>query len=104
VITLSLIDTVAAVAFPVSGPGMTTPPPSATHVSPPLPVVSPPVIVTPPIDTVGAARPERSPIITTGPPPRMIVDDAPAPNNWTLFAISMPPANVPAPIRIVSLS
>jgi hypothetical protein len=85
-IALSLINTVAAAAFPEAGPGIRTPPPPVT-----VPVVRPPVTVTPLIETVGDVAPVRSPIVTTGPPPRMIVTSAPAPTSWMLLAIVIGP-------------
>ena len=105
-VTRSSINvTVAAVALPVAFPGMKRPPPSAIAVPPPtVPVVKPPVIVTRLIETVGAVAPEKSPIVTTGPPPLMIVAAAETPTRLRLFAIMIPPANVPEPIWIVSPS
>ncbi len=66
--------------------------------------MTPPVIVTPLIETVGSVEPLVTPIVITGPPPRMIVAAAPEPTSRTLLAIVIPPENVPSPIRILSPS
>ena len=67
-----------------------------------LPVATPPVIVRPAIVTVGAAVGE--PIVTTGPPPRIVVSPTPAPTSETLFTMMIPPGYVPGPTRTVSPS
>jgi hypothetical protein len=62
------------------------------------------VIVTPLIDTVGSVEALKAPIVSTGPPPSMIVPLAPAPLIVTLTSIVTPPAYVPGKIMIVSPS
>ena len=94
--TLSRIVTVAPGA-PSPG-GTKTPPPNTCAVPPKrkpgrggLDVVRPPVILTRAIDTLGGLADPGSPIVTTGPPPRIVVAPAPAPLRLTLFVIVMPP-------------
>jgi hypothetical protein len=96
--TLSLIVTVAPVASPAAG-RIEIPPPKVTNESG-VASLSPPVIVTRLIETVGLTTP--SPIVTTGPPPSIVVAPAPEPTSCKLFKIVIPPANVPDPIAIVS--
>ena len=103
VMTLSAIVTVAP-RPKFSAISMKTPPPSAANVSSALLVTSPPVMVTPLMDTVGGSGARACPIVITGPPPSMIVACAPAPTSWTLASIVIPPANVPWPTLIVSPS
>ena len=52
---------------------------------------TPPVIVTPLIDTTGSCAAPRAPIVSTCLPPRMIVDDAPEPWILTLLRMLTPP-------------
>src|SRR6184192_4296911 len=87
---------------------MLMPPPSAITLSLPthafdsgLVVVTPPVIVTPLMLTVGSVGARKAPMVTTGPPPRIVVEFGPAPVIWRLRSITIPPANVPDPMRIV---
>src|SRR5262249_62149743 len=79
--------------------GTWMPPPAAQ--APALPVhgtdsglerVTPPVIVTPLIETVGSLEAPKVPIVITGPPPLMTVLPAPAPASLTLTLIVKPPA------------
>src|SRR5215831_7291920 len=108
VMALFLILTVAPPLKSAFG-GISTPPPSAITPSSPangvdsgLERVTPPVIVMPSMDTVGSLNAPNVPIVSTGPPPRMVVNPAPAPTTSTLASIVTPPAYVPGPIRIVS--
>src|SRR5437667_12854274 len=83
VITLFAIVTVAPGAKLAAG-GTEIPPPSAITLSPTnaaakLECVTPPVIVTPRIETAGSLAAKASPIVITGPPPLTIVRPAPAP-------------------------
>ena len=107
VITLRLIVTVAPVEKP-SAAGINTPPPAAMKPGPTgdsgLESWSPPVIVTALIDTVGGSGANASPIVITGPPPTIRVAAADTPTRLTLLSIVIPPANVPAPMQIVSPS
>ena len=100
--TLSEIVTVAPVALPAPD-GIHTPPPRAAN-GRGAESLNPPVMVTRLIETVGWSIPSGSPIVTTGPPPSIVVAPAPAPTSCTLFEIVIPPANVPGPIAIVSPS
>src|SRR5262245_56653901 len=106
VMTLLLIVTVAPPPNSLHAPplesvaGGTCTRPPAAH-TPSLPVhgtdsglvrVSPPVIVTPSIETVGSLAAKISPIVITGPPPLMVVRPGPAPASLTLTSIVKPPA------------
>jgi hypothetical protein len=91
--------------------GISTPPPAAKTPSCPvngvdstLDRVTPPVMVTPSIETVGSSEAPNSPTVSTGPPPLMIVRPAPAPTSLMLTSIVAPPANVPGATAIVSPS
>ena len=53
---------------------------------------TPPVIVTPEIETVGSVNAPKAPIVSTDPPPRITVELAPAPTSLTLTSIVTPPA------------
>src|SRR5213078_192033 len=82
--TLFEIVTFAPLRKSASG-GISTPPPSAITPSSPtnrvdsgLDRATPPVIVTPSIETVGSLDAPKMPIVSTEPPPLMIVDSAPA--------------------------
>src|SRR5262245_48009941 len=106
--TLFAIVTVAPPLKSAFG-GISTPPPAAKTPSCPvngvdsgLERVTPPVIVTPSIETVGSSEAPNSPIVSTGPPPLMIVWPAPAPTSLTLTSIVTPPANVPGSTAMVS--
>src|SRR5262245_41795002 len=108
--TLFAIVTVAPPLKSALG-GISTPPPAAKTPSCPvngsdsgLDRVTPSVIVTPSIETVGSDEAPNSPIVTTGPPPLMTVLLAPAPTSLTLASTVTPPSYVPAPILIVSPS
>src|SRR6266849_4676362 len=106
VMTLLVIVTVApppnssaAHGPPRSVLGGTSMPPPAAH-TPSFPAhgtdsglerVTPPVIVTPPIETVGSLAAKIWPIVITGPPPLMIVRPGPAPTSLTLLSIVKPP-------------
>ena len=57
-----------------------------------LPIVTPPVAVMPSIVTVGSVAAKGTPIVSTGPPPRMMVAPGPAPTSVTLASIVTPPA------------
>src|SRR5919198_2149580 len=105
--TLFRIVTDAPVA---PGPGVggaegviAIPPPAATS-WPGNALLTPPVTVTPVIVIVGrfGLHGNGAPIRITGPPPLMIVDDAPAPTRSTLTLTVTPPAYVPGRIRMVS--
>ena len=63
---------------------------------------APPVIVTPSIDAVGSLEAPNVPIVSTGPPPLIVVRPDPAPRSLTFLSIVKPPAYVPVPIEIVS--
>jgi hypothetical protein len=96
--TLLAIVTVAPPLKSALG-GISTPPPAAKTPSWPvngvdsgLDRVMPLVIVTPSIETVGSTTAPNSPIVTTGPPPLMIVRLAPAPTSLTLTSIVTPPS------------
>ena len=98
VMTLFAIVTVAPPLKSALG-GISTPPPAAKTPSWPvngvdsgLDRVMPPVIVTPSIETVGSDEAPNSPIVSTGPPPLMIVRLAPAPTSLTLTSIVTPPS------------
>ena len=65
-----------------------------------MPTVSPPVIVTPAIVIVGSRGAPGVPSVSTGPPPLMIVEDAPVPISRRLLSMLTPPAKVPDAIRI----
>src|SRR3954469_7512767 len=67
-----------------------------------LPIASPPVTVTPRIVTVGSLAAPATPIVSTGPPPLIVVELGPAPTILTLTSIVTPPAYVPGPSLIVS--
>src|SRR5262245_17655143 len=106
--TLLVILTVAPPLKSAFG-GISTPPPAAKTPSRPvngvdsgLERVTPPVIVTPSIETVGSSEAPNSPIVSTGPPPLMIVRPAPAPTSLMLTASVPPPANGPGSTAIVS--
>ena len=98
VMTLSSIVTVAPV--PLNGgpgsclTGIQTPPPKTTSASG-AESLTPPVIVTPRIETVRNSGSGSRKIVSTGPPPAMTVEWAPAPTSATLLSIVTPPANVP---------
>ena len=62
------------------------------------------MIVTPEIVTVGSLTAFASPTVSTGPPPLMMVDAAPAPCMWTLTRTVTPPAYVPGLMRMRSPS
>src|SRR5215210_727893 len=98
VMTLFLIVTVAPV-LPPAAAGISIPPPLLTA---PMLVWTPPVIVTPAIETVGSVMAPRTPIVSTGCPPLRIVFADPAPMIFTLTRTVAPPGNVPAASRIVS--
>jgi hypothetical protein len=79
--------------------GISIPPPSAKTPSSPvngldcgLDLVTPPAIVMPWIDTVGSLDAPKVPIVSTGPPPRIVVEADPAPTSFTLVSIVTPPA------------
>src|SRR6476620_3456807 len=108
VIALSVIVTVAP--GPKSGPGGTSiPPPEANA---PVTTVNlaanglvrdtPPVMVTPDMETVGRAASPNVPIVSTGPPPRITVVPLPDPARVTLVVIVSPPVYTPGPILILS--
>src|SRR5712691_9536750 len=108
VMTLFVIVTVAPPLNSALG-GISMPPPAANTPSWPvngidsgLERVTPPVIVTPSIETVGSLEAPKVPIVRTGPPPLMIVWAEPAPASLTLLSIVKPPSYVPAAIAIVS--
>ena len=63
-------------------------------------LVSPSVTVRSDSVTVGVAA--ADPIVSTGPPPEILVAEGPAPIRSTLRSIVTPPANLPGPILIVS--
>ena len=102
VMTLSAIVTVAPVVNPAAC-GIDTPPPWLTTVSG-KESLTPPVIVTPLNRHRRLGPGLLDPIVTTGPPPLMIVFADPAPIRLTLTSIVTPPANVPGAIVIVSPS
>ena len=54
-------------------------------------VVTPSLIVTPLIATVGGSGADGAPIVSTGPPPRIRVVLAPAPRSSMLASIVTPP-------------
>ena len=83
--------------------GIPMPPPNVTSGSG-CALLTPPVIVTPSIETFRASGAVARKIVTTGPPPLMTVLSAPAPWTWMLLSIVMPPENVPGAIAIVSPS
>src|SRR5439155_26772412 len=106
--TVSVIVTVAPPAKSAPA-GIWTPPPAAKTPSWPvngveigLDRVTPPVIVTPSIVTVGSFAAPKVPIVSTGPPPLIVVRPDPAPTSLTLLSIVNPPSYVPALIEIVS--
>ncbi len=99
VTTLSLIVTVAP-RPPSAAGGTSMPPPNASG----LELLTPPVIVTPLIVTVGSVPAPSSPIVNTGPPPLITVEPAPEPSSLTLASIVIPPANTPGPMWITSPS
>jgi hypothetical protein len=109
-IALSVIVTVAP--GPKSGPGGTSiPPPEANAPVTPVNLTAnglvrdtPPVIVTPDMETVGCAPSPSIPIVSTGPPPRITVVPLPDPTRVTLVVIVSPPVYTPGPILIVSPS
>src|SRR5262245_10141926 len=83
--------------------GTSMPPPAAQTPSFPLhgtdsglERVTPPVIVTPLIVTVGSLAAKIWPIVITGPPPLMIVEPGPAPVSVRLLSMVNPPSKVPA--------
>jgi hypothetical protein len=91
---------IVTVAPPLESPGGGTsiPPPDAKTPSWPkkgvdsgLEWVTPPVIMTPVIETVGSPAAPTVPIVTTGLPPLMIVASEPAPTRRRLLSIVMPP-------------
>jgi len=97
--TLSEIVSAAPVALPAARGGIRIPPPAAIAGSG-VDELRPSRIATRLIETVGFAIP--SPIVITGPPPRMTVAAADTPTSRTLFVIVIPPANAPCPIEMVS--
>src|SRR5581483_3292739 len=109
-IALLVIVTVAPGRKPSAG-GTSMPPPAAYTFGLPangtdsgLDVETPPVMVTPSIETVGSEEAPNVPIVSTEPPPRIVVASTPAPRKATLFVIVTPPAKVPRPRAIVSPS
>jgi hypothetical protein len=104
--TLSVILTVAPPPRSLHPPplksvlgGTSMPPPAAQTPSFPLHGIdsgldrlTPPVIVTPSIETVGSLAAKILPTVITGPPPLMIVRPGPAPAILTLRSIVNPPA------------
>ena len=54
--------------------------------------MTPPVTVTPSIVTVGSLAAPATPIVSTGPPPLMMVAAGPAPTSLTLTSMVTPPA------------
>src|SRR5947209_4003079 len=110
VITLFEIETVAPPLKSAFG-GISMPPPIAITPAVPTNLVdsgldraTPPVMVTPSTETVGSLDAPRVPMVSTEPPPLMIVTLGPAPTRLTLLSIVMPPAKVPCPIWITSAS
>src|SRR6516165_85151 len=108
VMTLLEIVTVAPPLKSAFG-GISTPPPRAITPSSPvrgadsgLDRATPPVMVTPEIETVGSVDAPKTPIVSTEPPPRSTVEPAPAPVIFTLTSIVTPPAYVPGAMVIVS--
>src|SRR6188472_1230720 len=105
---LSLTVTVAPRLNPAAGLTLSPPPAANTPLTPtkacdsPLEVVTPPLIVTPVITTVGWFAARKSPTLTTGPPPRIVVASAPAPTSLTLLVIASGPRYVPAPTLTTS--
>ena len=78
--------------------GISTPPPVAKAPASPkngtdtgLVRETPPVMVTPLMDTVGSVGAPNVPMVSTGPPPRMVVDPFPDPTRFRLEAIVKPP-------------
>src|SRR5207248_2294161 len=102
VMRLSSIVTVAPM-LPLADAGTSMPPPAVKEGAG-FDVLTPPVIVTPLIVTVGSLGASASPIVTTGPPPLMIVVSTPAPINFRFLSIVIPPANVPEPMWMTSPS
>jgi hypothetical protein len=102
VMTLLLIVTVAPVAKPAAG--TTERPPPCGMKDTGETVFEPPVIVTALMLTVGSELAFGSPIVTTGPPPSMMVFPAPAPMSDTLTLIVIPPEKGPGPILMTSPS
>ena len=105
--TLFVIATVAPV--PLNGGsgscdvGIQMPPPKVTAVSGWL-LLTPPVTVTPSIDTDSLSGAVARKIVSTGPPPVIVVAPEPAPLIATLLSMVTPPAKVPAATVIVSPS
>ena len=54
--------------------------------------MTPPLTVTPSIVTVGSLAASATPMVSTGPPPRMMVAAGPAPTSLTLTSMVTPPA------------
>ena len=73
----------------------------AGEIERPLDVVTPPVMVTPEIFTVGSVVARYAPIVTTGPPPRMIVAADPADTRST--PVDRARRRTPAATRIVAV-
>jgi hypothetical protein len=104
--------TVAPVASSAAG-GISMPPPSAVarsksveQVGPqcPLELVSPPVSLTRRIATFGSVAAPRTPIVSTGPPPRIVVAPARAPTRVSDLSIVIPPGKLPRPRWMTSPS
>src|SRR5215467_8872019 len=94
VMTLLVMVTVAPPLKWALG-GISTPPPNADSwqwpTDPGVERVTPPVMVTASIETVGSVVAPKDPIVITGPPPLMAVEPAPAPTIFTLTPIVKPP-------------
>src|SRR6266567_5052781 len=105
VMTLLVMVTVAPPLKWALG-GISTPPPNAESWQWPtdsgVERVTPPVMVTASIETIGSVVAPKDPIVITGPPPLMAVETAPAPTIFTLTPIVKPPRYVPAATWIVS--
>src|SRR5438445_13112491 len=100
VMTLFVIVTVAPGEKFAAG-GTEIPPPTAitpgpTNASAKLECVTPPVMVTPLIETVGSPAALKVPIVITGPLPVIVVAPAPAPLRLRFLSIVKPPLQVPA--------
>src|SRR5205823_4946501 len=90
VIALPVIVRFVGVAPSAAG-GTDTPPPSASNVVSKAEWVTPPVIVTSRMVTVGSLEPPSVPTVITGPPPLIVVRPAPAPSIARLLVIAKPP-------------
>src|SRR5215213_11148070 len=97
VMTLFLMVTLAPFARSAFG-GISIPPPSAKIPSWPAKAVdsgleraTPPVIVTPSMETVGSVVAPKDPIVAPVTPPRMMLAPAPAPTSLTLISMVNPP-------------